>query len=410
MDSNREVRREAHEPPPPDVNALVATLKACGVLADSRIEAAFRAVPRHVFLPELPLEQVYSDASAAIKYDNRGNVVAAVSEPSTVAVMLAQLDLQDGMNVLEIGTGTGYNAALMQQLVGSDGTVTTLELDKTLAEQAVRNLGRAGAFRVNVVNLDGAAGYSPRASYDRIIATVGLLDIPRQWVRQLKPGGVIVAPLWLNGHISVALRLQPDGTLLSRRNQPGSFVQIRGAYAAPDMREPIDGSGLVLAANDLNEIDAISLHLLLTHDLESAYLGNPLLRDELQLSFVPYLFLNPPEGYLFAHYFVKENMQAYGMITGTGFALITPGGACLVPYDGQGNAFTSGGADAFMAVHDRLDAWNTAGRPSITRMRIRLIPKTDGDPTLTRGRVYARSDHYLQVWLADSDDDSADHA
>ena len=91
-----------------------------------------------------------------------------------MAIMLQQLGLGAGMNVLEIGTASGYNAALIKHVLGEHGHVTSLEIDRDLAEQARENLYSAGYSDVPVVNRDGVSGYEPRAQYDRIIATAGV--------------------------------------------------------------------------------------------------------------------------------------------------------------------------------------------------------------------------------------------
>src|SRR5512140_1928370 len=103
-------------------NALVAKLIAMGCISSQSIERAFRAVPRHLFAPGVALEKVYSDTSIPTKRID-GKVVSSSSQPAMMAVMLEQLQLGPGQRVLEIGAGTGYNAALLQHLVGSSGLV-----------------------------------------------------------------------------------------------------------------------------------------------------------------------------------------------------------------------------------------------------------------------------------------------
>src|SRR4051812_10370955 len=96
---------------------LVDQMKSGGHLASRSIEAAFRAVPRHLFLPDNPLEEVYRDQAIATK-SLQERVVSSSSQPTMMAIMLQQLDLRPGQRVLEIGAGTGYNAALMARIVG----------------------------------------------------------------------------------------------------------------------------------------------------------------------------------------------------------------------------------------------------------------------------------------------------
>ena len=127
-------------------HALLATLKHNGLLRSPHVEAAFHAVPRHLFLPGVPLDEVYRDGSVSIKQRD-GVSISSSSQPSMMAIMLEQLDLQPGQRVLEIGTGTGYNAALMAQMVGATGHVVTIDLDADLVDHARAHLAAAGVAR-----------------------------------------------------------------------------------------------------------------------------------------------------------------------------------------------------------------------------------------------------------------------
>ena len=98
-------------------DALVRTLRESGALTDARVEAAFRSVPRHLFLPGVEIERVYRDEAIPTKLAD-GIPISSSSQPAIMAIMLEQLDVQPGHNVLEIGAGTGYNAALLAYLAG----------------------------------------------------------------------------------------------------------------------------------------------------------------------------------------------------------------------------------------------------------------------------------------------------
>lgn len=382
--------------------ALVQTLKKQSGLLDPALEAAFQAIPRHVFLPEETLEKAYSDEAIAIKRDNDGSVLSSSSQPSMMAIMLRQLRLREGDNVLEIGTGSGYNAAIMQHVVGERGIVTSVDLDHDLTQQANINLQQV-ALRavVNVVNADGAMGYAPRASYDRIIATAAIWDVPPAWERQLKNDGILVAPIWLESmQVSAAFVIQPDGTLFSRQNIPCGFIQLRGMSAGPTVQQRISGSTLVLSTNHARQIDSAAIHLLLSEDEETVHLGIPLSDSELWRGFLPYLTLNTPSDYMFVHYAVGEGQKDYGL-SGSGFALVTRGSACFVPYGSQGEAHSFAGADAFMALQEAVDSWDKAGRPGSDHLRLRLIPHRSSEPVpkTQYSKTYARPYHNLQVWL-----------
>src|SRR4030081_2626179 len=109
--------------------------------------------------------------------------------------MLEQLDLRPGHHVLEIGAGTGYNAALMARIVGPAGAVTAVDIDEDLIARAAVHLAEAGVSGVELVAADGALGYPTGAPYDRIVLTVGSSDIRPEWVAQLGPGGRLLLPL-----------------------------------------------------------------------------------------------------------------------------------------------------------------------------------------------------------------------
>ena len=221
---------------------MVSALRAAGRLRDPAIEEAFRAVPRHEFLPDLPIGQAYADEAVAVQRIG-GVATSSASQPSMMAIMLEQLAARPGDRVLEIGAGTGYNAALLARIVGATGSVTAVDIDAELIESAARHLAAAGATGVRLVCADGALGYPPDAPYDRIVLTVGSSDVRSEWVAQLAPGGRMLLPLALRGsQLSVALDLGPDGLLRSDSVRGCAFIRLRGVGAAPDSVVPV-GAG-----------------------------------------------------------------------------------------------------------------------------------------------------------------------
>src|SRR5262249_32640644 len=149
---------------------------------------ALRRMPRHLFTPGEPLETAYLNDSVITRVDEHGNPLSSVSAPTVVAMMLGQLDVRPGQNVLEIGSG-GYDAALLRELVGPDGSVTTLDIDPGVVERACGCLEAAGYPDVRVLLADGEFGAAAYGPFDRIIVTAGAWDIPRAWVDQLVDGG-----------------------------------------------------------------------------------------------------------------------------------------------------------------------------------------------------------------------------
>ncbi|MET7679970.1 methyltransferase domain-containing protein [Streptomyces sp. NPDC005423] len=228
--------------------ALVREIDASGAWdADPRWREAFEAVPRQLFVPyyyvglpgggherlwgqspdprecERWLLGVYTDIPLATRLRD-GELLSSSSQPSLMARMLAELRPADGDRVLEIGAGTGYNAALLAHRLG-DGRVTTVDLDPEITESARRHLAEAG-YRPAVVTGDGARGVPGNAPYDRIIATCALSTVPSAWLAQCRAGARILAPL-ATGLIALTVRdaRHGEGRFL---HTPAYFVPSRG--------------------------------------------------------------------------------------------------------------------------------------------------------------------------------------
>src|SRR5689334_12849024 len=164
--------------------ALIDALVRRQAIKGPRVEAAFRAIPRHLFLPDVPLAEAYRNEAIPTKLAD-GEAISSSSQPEMMAIMLEQLALEPGLRVLEIGAGTGYNAALMAHIVGEMGQVVTVDIDEDLVEDAREHLRATGFEQVQVVCADGGYGYPELAPFDRIILTVGAPDITPAWWAQL---------------------------------------------------------------------------------------------------------------------------------------------------------------------------------------------------------------------------------
>jgi protein-L-isoaspartate(D-aspartate) O-methyltransferase len=186
---------------------LVADLRARGAIRSEAVEAAFLAVARERFIPHLLAERgteaVYRDDAIVTKRDPRGMPLSSSSQPALMAKMLELLDPQPGHRVLEVGAGTGYNAALLAHIVGPRGRVTSIDVDPEVARTARRALRNAG-YRVSVQVGDGRQGHPEAAPYDRIIVTACADEISSAWLEQLADGGRLELPL----------RLDPDGAAI----------------------------------------------------------------------------------------------------------------------------------------------------------------------------------------------------
>lgn len=232
--------------------SLVDTLTANGSLTHPAWIDAFGAVPREVFVPRFAirrdgarlvladgdpgyLEAVYADATLVTRWDAAGTAVSSSSEPSLMARMLCALDVPAGARVLEIGTGTGYNAALLCHRLG-DGNVTTIDVDPDLTAVAAGRLATAG-YTPRVVTGDGTAGHPDGAPYDGILATCGVDRIPTAWREQVRPGGIIVTNIGTGiAHLAVG----NEGTLAGRfLPAPAAFMRARPApdHVAPSARQ-----------------------------------------------------------------------------------------------------------------------------------------------------------------------------
>lgn len=220
---------------------------------------SFAAVDRALFLPEVmwPHEMAtktsvgvdkgtdseawyrYADADVPIttqwddgRHHGRspGKVAtSSTSMPSVVMSMLRDLDVREGMRVLEVGTGSGWNAGLLAHRLGGVN-VTTVEVDPVVAEAARAALDRAG-LRPTVITGDGLLGHLPHAPYDRVVATAGLRRIPHAWIRQTVPGGVVLAPWgthYGNTDALVRLVVSEDGTTAAGHfTRPVEFMKVR---------------------------------------------------------------------------------------------------------------------------------------------------------------------------------------
>jgi protein-L-isoaspartate(D-aspartate) O-methyltransferase len=213
---------------------LATRVIAANHVGSDLVADALRTVPRHLFLPDLPPEVAYRDDAIVTKRDADGLAISSSSQPGMMAIMLDQLDLAPGHRVLEIGAGTGYNAALMRHIVGPSGRVVSVDIDADLVEAARSHLASTGYPDVITVCADGAEGCAAHAPYDRLIATVGVSDLASAWLEQVTPGARIVVPLDVGGtQLSVAFG-RSGGHWASRSLAPCGFIRMRGALAGPE--------------------------------------------------------------------------------------------------------------------------------------------------------------------------------
>lgn len=213
---------------------LVEQLRDAGHVRSDRVAEAFRTVPRHEFLPASEPERAYRDEAVPIKFGENGRPTSSSSQPAIMAAMLEQLDVRPGQRVLEIGAGTGYNAALLAHLVGETGSVVSVDIDADLVAGARQHLAAAGYPAVTAVCGDGGLGWPDEAPYDRIIATVGAWDLPPAWTSQLAHDGRLVVPLDLRG-VQRSIAFEPTGDHLDSVSVVDcGFMRMTGAFAGPE--------------------------------------------------------------------------------------------------------------------------------------------------------------------------------
>ncbi|MEU3730118.1 methyltransferase, FxLD system [Streptomyces sp. NPDC033538] len=230
---------------------LVEQLHADNHIRTAAVERAFRTVPRHAFAPEVPLDAAYADDTVPTRHAPDGRVISSISAPWLQADMLEAARIQPGHHVLEIGSG-GYNAALIAELAGPTGHVTTLDIDPAVTERAARFLAATGYDDVRIVTADAEhlpAGLVPDGGFDAIVVTVDTWDLP--WIGALAEGGRLVAPLrlhgyhWAIGFTKVKGELHSDEPLIVC-----GFVAMQGAGAWNTNRRTVPGTGVHLSWED----------------------------------------------------------------------------------------------------------------------------------------------------------------
>ena len=216
-------------------SALVDTIAQERPFASALVEQAFRAIPRHLFLPNVDAEKAYRNDAVVTHRSEEGAPLSSSTQPVLMAMMIEQLDLRPGHRVLEIGTATGYNAAILRHIVGSAGTVVTIDIDEEIVAAAAERLAAIGFGDIVTVTADGGFGWPACEPYDRILVTVGAPDIPPAWREQLKDDGRLVVPLSLFRSYQRSFAfVKRDNHLESISHHNCGFLTLRGAFGAPD--------------------------------------------------------------------------------------------------------------------------------------------------------------------------------
>ncbi|MDX6741443.1 methyltransferase, FxLD system [Actinocorallia sp. A-T 12471] len=389
-------------------NAMVEGIaeRTLGMVLGDEIRRALLAVPRHVFAEDdADVETAYRDVAIVTKRDEeRGINTSSVSAPWLQAVMLGQAGLKPGDRVLEVGSG-GYNAALIREIVGAAGSVTTLDIDPDISARAVRCLGAAGYDDVEVVCADAEFALHGDRTFDAIIVTVGAWDVPPAWSEQLAADGRLVVPIRMKGLTRSWLLERQGDVLVSRGHVACGFVPMMGAgehvgTGVPVLEEP----RVSLWMDELDSADAGQLAGVL--DLPRAETWTDVLidRDE-----------------------VFSDQDLWLAATLPGFALVTCSqeaidqGVVALPWQCGTPAFVDGptlayrpkprqlddgryefgafahGSDAHAAARllaEQIAAWDRAGRPE---PRLSVYPLGTPDVDLPDGFVLTKRHSRLVI-------------
>ncbi|MFL1426588.1 MULTISPECIES: methyltransferase domain-containing protein [unclassified Nocardiopsis] len=341
---------------------LARELAANGSVRSAAWRRAFAHVPRHLFVPAFHLrtdqgttaytdrtpgwlEAIYSDATLITRFSPDGLAASSSTEPSLMASMLEHLQVQDGMKVLEVGTGTGYNAALLSERLGS-GLVTSIDVDRALVAQARQALEAAG-YRPTLAVMDGTQGYPPNAPYQRILATCGLGRVPTAWLGQLDGDGLVLANVGLG---MALLRKEPDGHARGRfLPDAAGFMRLR-SISVPGV--PALDRVLSAAAGEPDRVHQ-----------EARVPG---LDDHAMAEFLLSLLL-PYALRMVQH---RQEHEVHCVLDGAS------GAWWRAEVDGEGNATVGEGGGHLLWAPYRalLRSWDEAGRPGIGRYGLTVDP------------------------------------
>ncbi|GII55878.1 hypothetical protein Pth03_42670 [Planotetraspora thailandica] len=363
-------------------HALADKLVRNRIILTAPVEDAMRSVPRHLFVPDAPLDEAYGNDAIVTRRDPHGAAVSSASAPSVVAAMLEQLDVRPGHRVLEIGAGTGYNAVLLSRLTGPSGQVTTVDIIGDVARTARERIVAADAENVSVIHGDGEFGHVDHAPYDRIIVTAGAWDVPPAWSDQLASGGLLLVPLRMLGVTRSVALARENGHWRSRSMLQCGFVPMHGAGAMAQREIRVGGNtGLLFRIDDGRPADprehaldhpaAVSWTGVTSPDRHFEHLDFWLASLD---GFCRVVVMDPAAGRFVPPLYSWGSM---GVIDGDGFAYLTKR-ACDGTTELGVCAYGPRGEQTAELVADRIRAWDRK-RATMTDLWIEVHPA--GRPT-----------------------------
>ncbi|WP_187414449.1 methyltransferase domain-containing protein [Nonomuraea sp. PA05] len=353
-------------------HALVAQLRTSQDVSEPVAEAML-AVPRHLFVPGVEPEAAYRDEPIVTKLDDDGRPISSSSQPAIMATMLDQLRVAPGHRVLEIGAGTGYNAALLSRLVGPGGRVVALDLDEDTVEQARQHLAAAGVSGVEVVCRDGAGGHPGLAPYDRLIATVGVWDLAPAWLAQLGPDGRLVVPLDLRG-VQVSAAMERDGgRWVSRSVAPCGFMRMRGSFTGTEAVAVVrQDPFLALVLPEQREVGDVLAALNAPPTEITVRRAEKAASLTVAMGMALWLALHEPRWCAVSGDLGGGPGFTAGIVQPDGIAVLSVDGSLVARGHGAGRARLA----AELAAH--VKAWDEAGRPEASALHIAAYPHAPG--------------------------------
>lgn len=359
----------------PMAQALAADLRATGAVRSDAVAAAIEEVPRHLFLtghyaagrqhtavdPDQPTDELlhlaYADRGIMthIPADEAGGY-SSTSQPSIVAKMLEAARLRPGMRVLEVGAGTGWNAALIAHITRTD--VHTIDASPLIATEARAATARAGATHVTVHAGDGYLGHPGGGPYDLIIATCGIAGIAPAWLEQLTPDGTVLAPV-AHGGLHPLLRVSHTGSPTGRLVANADFMTATGPLYAGATPVPAS-SGQLLPAPDPAAARPRAAGDIL--DPRGSYIDVWM--------------------YLAAHDTRTTCAGADGTTDYTGCALVDAAAAVFVQPGGLHLTPGPGARSMADQIEQHVAGWDRNGRPELTGWSCSLVPAGNSEQPL----------------------------
>lgn len=368
---------------------FAASLREAGAIRSDAVEHAFATVARHLCVPQfrygpetitvppdgLPsgevLDLIYSHKSLLTSTGQDGGPPSSSSAPTLMARMLEALDLHPGMRVLEIGAGTGYDAALITSITGAP--VVTIDAGLATARSAAGSIRRLGLdHQVTVVHGDGYFGELSGAPFDRIIVTCGVAGLSPHWLDQLAPDGLILAPVAHGGVHPILATTNNAGTVTASAVLWADFMPAAGPLRPADLvgHDPADyiASAPVTRIPDASPARTTATY----HDL--------------------WFFLASRDSRITRAYLDDDTIDA----TTGACALHTPQGTAWVHDDGSTTA--TGEPTVTDELRALIHEWASVGQPALTQFTATLAPTDTDQPLWTPNRWTVHSEQLATTW------------